>query len=71
MQLLWQIRLNIKAQGLKIILYYKNMKMHFSLKHQGNLPKEIDFTIDLVLGVALVSKVPYKMSTLEWVELIM
>ena len=31
--------------------------------------RDIDFTIDLVLGAALVSKTPYKMSTLELLEL--
>ena len=31
--------------------------------------RDIDFTINLVPGVALVSKDPYRMSTLELVEL--
>ena len=31
--------------------------------------REIDFTIDLVLGAAPVSKKPYRMSTLEMLEL--
>ena len=31
--------------------------------------RDIDFTIDLVLGAALVSKTPYRMSTLEILEL--
>ena len=37
---------------------------------QGLPPKrDIDFTIDLVPRVALVSKTPYRMSTLELLEL--
>ena len=36
----------------------------------GLLPKrDIDFTIDLVLGAAPLSKTPYMMSTLELLEL--
>ena len=31
--------------------------------------RDIDFTIELVLGAALVSKEPYRMSTLEMLEL--
>ena len=31
--------------------------------------RDIDFTIELVLGAALVSKTPYRMSTLELLEL--
>ena len=31
--------------------------------------RDIDFTIELVLGAALVSKAPYRMSTLEMLEL--
>ena len=31
--------------------------------------RDIDFTIELVPGVALVSKTPYRMSTLEMLEL--
>ena len=31
--------------------------------------RDIDFTIELVLGVALASKTPYRMSTTEMLEL--
>jgi len=42
----------------------------FSDEVMGPPPKrDIDFTINLVLGTTLVSKAPYRINTLELVEL--
>ena len=43
--------------------------MFFLMKFQGFLQREIDFTIEIVPGVAPVSKTPYRMSTPEMLEM--
>ena len=50
-------------------MYCKNSGMFFLMRFQGFLQREIDFTIDLVPGATPVSKTPYRMSTLEMLEL--
>ena len=60
----------MKLLGWRTFLYCKNSGMFFLMRFYGFLQRgDIDFTIEIVPGAALVSKPPYRMSTLEILEL--
>ena len=57
----------IRLEDFHVLQEFKDV---FSDEILGIPPKrDIDFTIELVLGEALVSRAPYRMSTLEMLEL--
>ena len=59
-----------ETHGLEDYQVLQEFKDVFPDEIPGIPPKrDIDFTIELVLGAALVSKTPYRMSTLEMLEL--
>ena len=59
----------MKLLGWRTFMYFRNLGI-FLDKIPGLPPKrDIDFTIELVPEVAPVSKTPYRMSTLEMLEL--
>ena len=60
----------MKLLGWRNFMCCKNSRMFFPDETPGLPPKrDINFIIELVPGEALVSKTPYRMSTLELLEL--
>ena len=60
----------MKLLSWRTFMYYRNSGIFFSEEILGLPPKrDIDFTIDLVLGASPVSKTPYRMNTPELLEL--
>jgi hypothetical protein len=69
MQLMWRSHKRQKGQALNIFWYCNQFEDIFQEILGLPLKMEIDFSIDLVPGVASVSKTHYIMSTLELKEL--